>query len=310
MVKSIRKRYSLVIFAGKNLTKIQVIMYKLSIALSALLCLLAVSYEGQAQLSTPAPSPFTELKTTVGLTDIAIEYSRPSVRGREIFAAGGLVPYGNIWRTGANAATRLTFSKDVSLGGKDLKAGSYALLTKPGAEEWEVMLFPYESGNWGSYVEKDPVATFTAEVGKAGHRFETFTIDVNDIRHDGANINLLWNYTLVSLPLNVHTDKQVKAAFEKMMAGPTAGEYYAMGNYLFESEQDLEKALEFVQKATAGDNPAFWQVHREALILGELGRYDEAVKAAEKSMEMAKAAGNMDYVRLNENAIEKWKNMK
>ncbi len=285
-------------------------MKKLSLTLSAMLCFMVLAFQAQAQLPTPAASPFTELKTTVGLTDVAIEYSRPSVRGREIFAAGGLVPYGEIWRTGANAATKLTFSRDVVLGGKDLKAGSYAILTKPGADNWEVMLFPYESGNWGSYVEKDPAATFSAKVGKSGHRFETFTIDVNDIDHAGANINILWNYTLVSLPLSVHTDKQVKGAFDKMMAGPTAGEYYAMGNYLFDSGQELEKALEYVQKATKGGNPAFWQVHREALILGELGRYDEAVKAAEKSIEMAKAAGNMDYVRLNENAIEKWKNMK
>jgi len=285
-------------------------MNKLSLTLFAMLCCMAFSLQVQAQLPTPAPSPFASLETTVGLTDVAIEYSRPGVRGREIFAAGGLVPYGEIWRTGANAATKLTFSRDVMLGGKDLKAGSYALLTKPGADEWEVMLFPYEGGNWGSYVEKDPAATFTASVGKAGHRYETFTIDVNDISHDAAKINILWEYTLVSLPLSVHTDKQVKGAFDKMMAGPTTGEYYAMGNYLLDSGQDLDKALEYVQKATKGDNPAFWQVHREALILGELGRYNEAVKTAERSMELAETAGNMDYVRLNQKAIEEWKNMK
>ena len=285
-------------------------MKKLNFTLTVMVLSFFTAIQVNAQFVTPSASPGAELKTTVGLTDVAVEYSRPSVKGRTIFASDGLVPYGEIWRTGANTATKFSFSRDVMLGGKELKAGSYAVLSRPGAAEWGIMLYPYESGNFGSYVDKEPAAMFSVKSGKTGHQVETFTIDVNNVTNSGATIDIMWDNTVVRLPLAVHTDKQVAATFEKMMQGPSAGEYYAMGDYLYQSGGDMETALEYVRKATQGSNPGFWQVHREALILGELGRYDEAITTAKKSMEMAKQANNSDYVRLNENAVAKWEKMK
>jgi len=162
-------------------------MKKLVLALVAILSVCS-SVELQAQLQTPAPSPMAKLTQMVGLTEVTIEYSRPGVKGREIFAEDGLVPYDKVWRTGANAATKFSFSEDVTLGGEALEAGEYAVLTKPGAEQWEVMLFPYESSNWGSYVDKDPAAKFMAEPQAMDVMVESFLIDLNNLRSGSANI--------------------------------------------------------------------------------------------------------------------------
>lgn len=276
-------------------------------------CLLFVAVvlfalQGQAQLQTPASSPSAKLTQTVGLTEVTIEYSRPSMKERAIFGgAEALVEYGKIWRTGANAATKISFSKDVKVGDADLKAGSYAILSMPGKSEWGVMFYPYESSNFGSYVEQEPAAKVMAKAGKTGQSVESFTISVNNLRNNTATIDIAWDNTMVSVPLTVHTDKEVMKTFETMMAGPSNDQYYAMGNYLLESGKDLEKALQYIQKATKGENPRFWQVHREALALGELGRYKEAIATAEKGIELAKAANNEDYVKLNQKAIEGWK---
>lgn len=274
------------------------------------LCLLAVlsffATEAIGQIRTPAPSPTVSMETTVGLTDVKVTYSRPGVKGRTIFSADGLVPHGKLWRLGANSATKFEFSDDVKLAGQMVKAGAYAAIAKPSANQWEIMMYPYESGSWGSYREKTPAVTLTGKVGKFPMKVENFTIDVNDMTSSSANIHFIWDRTVVSIPLEVEVEKKVMAAIEKTLGGPTAGDYYAAGTYYFESGKDLNKALEYVQKATHGENPRFWQVRREALILAELGKKQEAIAAAKKSLELAKKAGNEDYIRMNEKSIKEW----
>lgn len=274
------------------------------------LCLVAVvalfSVDAQAQIRTPQASTTVKMETTIGLTDVMVTYSRPSVKDRTVFAKNGLVPFGEIWRLGANAATKIEFGDDVKVGGKDVKAGAYAVLCKPDAGKWTFMMYPYESGSWGSYVEKTPAVTAAAETQKTGRMIETFTIDINNVRNTSATIDFMWEKTLVSLPIEVEVDERVMAAIEQTLAGPTANDYYAAGSYMYESGKDMKKALEYVQKATQVENPRFWQVRREALILAELGRKKEAIAAAKKSMELAKKAGNMDYVRMNEKSIKEW----
>jgi hypothetical protein len=260
-----------------------------------------------AQIKTPQPSPGSELKQTVGLTDISIVYSRPSAKDRAVFGKDGIVMYDQPWRTGANSATKITFSDDLKVGGQEVKKGSYAVITVPGATEWKVSLYTYESSNWSSYLEKTATVSFSAPATKLGHKVETFTIDVNNIRNTSATIDLVWEMTKVSIPVEVEVDKRVTADIDKVLAGPTAGDYYAAASYYHDAGKDLNKALEWIQKATAGDSPAFWQVRREALILGDLGRYDDAVKAAEKSKMLAEKAGNDEYVRMNNKSIEEWK---
>jgi len=259
----------------------------------------------EAQIITPAPSPTAELSMQVGLTDVHIEYSRPSVKGREVFSEEGLVPYGDMWRTGANAATKFTFSDAVTLGGQKLEGGSYAVLTQPGEDQWEIRFYPYESTNWGAYVELDPAASFTADPREIDYLVETFLININNVRHNKATIDLMWENTLVSLPLEVDVDDKVMGQIERTMGGPTANDYMAAANYYLETGKDLEKAAKWAAKANEM-NPRFWTLRTQAQILAEMGRYDKAIEVAKKSKEMAQEAGNKDYVRMNEASIEMW----
>ncbi|MFK7982047.1 MAG: DUF2911 domain-containing protein [Saprospiraceae bacterium] len=259
-----------------------------------------------AQIKTPSASPGATLTQAIGLSDVTITYSRPSTKGRTIFAADGLVPYGKVWRTGANQATKVSFGADVSVGGKDLKKGDYAVLTIPNAGSWAVHFYPYESGSWNSYVEKTPTAIATAKVENLPFSIESFSISVEDITDDSGNLVFFWSNVAAALPLKFEVEKNVMAAIEKTLAGPTAGDYYAAGNYLLSINKDLDKALMYVQKATKGDNPRFWQVRREALILAKLGKTKEAIKAATLSKDLAAKAGNDDYVRMNEKSIMEW----
>jgi hypothetical protein len=259
-----------------------------------------------AQIETPAPSPSSKLTQDVGLTEVTIEYSRPGVKGRTVFAKDGLVPFGKPWRFGANAATKFTFSKDVKVGGVDMKAGSYAVLAKPDAEEWELMFFNYESGSWSSYLEKDPAGVVKATPREGNHPVESFTLSVDDLKNDGAKITMHWANTMISLPLSVGTADQVQASIDRVMNGPSKDDYYAAASYYLSEGKDLKQAKEWIEKATTGDDPKFWQVRRKALIYAELGMKKEAIAAAKQSMELAQKAGNEDYVRMNKKSIAEW----
>jgi len=169
---------------------------------SLLFAALSLTVGLQAQ-DEPAPSPASKLEQRVGTTDITITYSRPGVKGRTIFSKDGLQPFGEFWRVGANAATKIEFSKDVTVGGEELSAGAYAILAKPGESEWMVMMYPYEGRGWGAYREKDPAASWTIEPVELDQLVETFRIDVNNIRDYSADINLEWEKTRITLPIEV-----------------------------------------------------------------------------------------------------------
>ena len=260
----------------------------------------------EAQISTPASSPFSKLQQTVGLTDVTIEYSRPSMKGRTIFADDGLVPFGKIWRTGANQATKITLSKDVQVEGKDLKAGSYAVLTKPDANSWEIHFFNFETPGFGFYLDKTPALVITVPSTSLPFDLETFTFNIDNLQNDGATIQIAWANTLVPIGLSVWTDKEVVASIERVMAGPSSNDYFNAASYYHAAGKDLDSALDWVTKATSGDNPAFWQVRTKALILADMGKKDEAIKAAKWSLELAKKANNDDYIRMNEKSIKEW----
>ncbi len=284
-------------------------MKKLVLSILVFALMLTTYSSLKAQLRTPAPSPAAKVMQTVGLTDVTIEYSRPGVKDRTIFAADGLVPFGETWRTGANAATKFTFSEDVMLAGEDLEAGSYAVLTVPTDSEWKFMLYPYESGSWSSYLEKEPAAAFSVKTQKTKSQVESFTIGLSDVSGQDANIYLKWENTKVVLPLAVHTEKQVNTQFEKMLAGPSDQDYFAMGTYLHNQGEDLDKALKYVRKVTAKDDARFWQLRREALILADMKEYSEAIKVAEKSLADAQKSNNNDYIRMNKASIAEWSKM-
>ena len=271
---------------------------------------LAIGAISFAQIKTPSPSPSSKVTQMVGLTEVTIEYSRPGVKDREIF--GGLLPFGEVWRTGANSATKITFDKDVQINGTDLKAGSYALLTKPGETEWGIMLFTYESGSWSSYTKEGvtPVLSFTVKSQNIGVNVETLLIDVNNIRDDKASIDIVWEKTAVGIPLTVHTDKEVMAAIDKTMAGPSERDYYTAAVYLQNSGKNNQLALEYMNKGIPKDNPRYWQLRHKSLLLADLGKKAEAIATAKQSLELATKAGNKDYIRMNEASIAEWSGKK
>jgi hypothetical protein len=257
-----------------------------------------------AQLRTTPASPSAKVETTIGLTDVHIEYSRPGVKGRKIFAADGLVPFGEVWRTGANQATKITFGGAVMIGGEEVAAGSYAVLSKPSATEWEVMFFPYESGSWGSYVEKTPAVTAKVKSMASEGKVEAFTIDVQNYTMEGADIVMKWDDTMVAVPVKTNAKKQIMASIDRIMAGPGMNDYYNAASFLHENG-DKQKALEYINKAVSmgGDNPRYWMVRRQGLILADLGMNKRAMAAFEMSTKLAEKAGNMDYVRMNKKSM-------
>ena len=281
-------------------------MKKQFIQIFALVVLFATAFASNAQIKTPQSSPNSTLKQGVGLSEVTIEYSRPGVKGRTIFGADGLVPDGKFWRLGANAATKFTFSDDVKLGGQEVKKGEYAVLVMPGATEWKVNLYPYESSSWPTYVEKEPAVSFMVKSQTIPVKIETFIIDINNIKASSATIDIVWESTYVAIPLEVEVDARVEKDIKKVMAGPSGNDYYAAASYYHEKGENLEQALEWIQKATSVKEPRFWQVRRESLILADLGKYPEAIAAAKLSLDLAKKAENDDYVTMNMNSIKEW----
>ena len=256
------------------------------------------------QIRMPAPSPLCEFKQTVGLTDITIVYSRPSVRERVIF--GDLVPYDKLWRTGANMATKITFSEDVKIEGKDLAAGSYSFFTIPGKDEW-TFIFNSVAIQPGiaNYDESKDVLRIKVQSGTfPGDGIETMMIGIDGIRNDHAYLYLGWENAIVGAKVEVNTDAMVMADIERAMnPSSDAGKYWAAANYYFETNRDLPKALEWINKSIELGNNRFWVVHAKAKIQQKMGECSAAIATAEESKKMAYEAGNNDYVALNDKLI-------
>lgn len=268
----------------------------------------AMTFTGNAQIETPAPSPMGTLEQKVGLTDVTIEYSRPSVKGRKIF--GDLEPFGGVWRTGANKNTIVTFSDDVTIAGQDVKAGAYAVFTKlNSATQWDVMFYN-DTENWGvpeNWDDSKVVATAKVDVMEVPFNVETMTIDINSITANGANIEIMWEKSYVSIPFTVPTDKMVTNAIDKAMAGPSAGDYYAAAVYYMNTGKDAKQSKMWIDKAMSMiEKPGFWQMRQQSLIYAYAGDKKAAIDMAKKSMAAAKAAGNQNYVNQNMDSLKEW----
>lgn len=266
-----------------------------------------VTLGATAQIETPAPSPAGGLTQTVGLTDVKIDYSRPSMKGRTVF--GNLVPYGKMWRTGANKNTIVSFSTDVTIGGKDVKAGDYAVFTKPGEQSWEVYFYS-DTNNWGTPQKWDDskVAAVTkVAVEKMPAPVETFTMTVDDLTNDGAKLGILWENVYVGVPFGVPANETVLSSIDKVMNGPAAGDYYAAAVYLASTDQKLDDAKKYMDKAMSMiEKPRYWQLRQQSLLLAKTGDKKGAIKAAKASLAGATEAGNTDYVKLNKDSLKEW----
>ncbi|GAA4896450.1 DUF2911 domain-containing protein [Flaviramulus aquimarinus] len=262
----------------------------------------------KAQVKTPAPSPSAKLEQKVGLTDVTIEYSRPGVKERTVF--GDLVPYDKLWRTGANKNSMITFSTDATVDGQTLKAGSYAIFTKPGIESWEVYFYS-DTENWGTPRDWDDakvIAKTIVKVYPVPFNVESFTMDINNLSNSGGTLEFIWEKTYVAVPFTVPTDDAVVASIKNVMNGPSAGDYFSAAVYYLQEGKDINEAKMWIDKAVemTEDKPRFWFLRQQSLIHAKAGDKAGAIAAAKKSLAGAEESGNADYVKMNKDSLKEW----
>ncbi|RPD94384.1 DUF2911 domain-containing protein [Aureibaculum marinum] len=259
-----------------------------------------------AQIKTPAASPASTIKQTVGLTDVTVDYSRPSMRNRVIF--GDVVPYNKIWRTGANARTKITFSDDVTINGNVLKKGTYAIFTKPTATAWDIYFYTeYEGSGAINKLDESKIAfKTTAKTQSIPVNIETFTITIDDLTDTSAVLGFMWEKTYVGLQFTVPTDIIATKSIETIMNGPSANDYHRAANYYRTSGKDLKQALIWSTKATEMNKNAFWMFREKSLIHAALGDKKAAIETAKKSLEIAEKAGSDPYIKMNKESIKEW----
>ncbi len=270
------------------------------------ICLSAAMWSAADAQIAPQASPASKMEQRVGLTDLTITYSRPGKKGREIF--GDVVPYDQIWRTGANENTKFTCSDAVIFGKDTLKAGTYALFTKPGKESWEIYFYT-ETNNWGTPEEwsdaKVALKTSVA-VSHVKEVTENFTISVDAMDNNGAVLVFTWDKTTVRVPFQVPTDAKVMANIKKTLAGPSANDYNSAALYYYNAKRDLNQALEWSTKACEMRPDAYWMFRTKSLIQAELGDKAGAIKTAQAGLALAEKGKNADYVKQFNESISTW----
>ncbi|AWM14858.1 DUF2911 domain-containing protein [Flavobacterium sp. NRK F10] len=263
-----------------------------------------------AQVKTPQASPFAKVDQTVGLTEIEVEYCRPSAKGRIVY--GELVPYGKNWRTGANANTTISFSDNVVINGKELKKGKYALYTTPRADSWDVIFYT-DTSNWGlpqEWDEKKVALRTSVKPVTIGKPVESFTISINNLTNDSGTLDLAWERTSISIPFSVPTNEIAMSSIENVLAGPSMDDYYSAALYYYQSNGDMKKALLWINNAISmtptGEDVPFWYLRLKALIQAKTGDKTGAIETAKYSLDGATKAGNNDYIKMNKDSISEW----
>lgn len=272
------------------------------IILASLLCVCGLALFAQTpSVEFPAPSPLCTLKQRVGLTDIEVVYSRPGIKGRQIF--GSIVPYGKVWRTGANNATKLTFSTPVKINGADVPAGSYSLFAIPGEDEWTIIINKTTGQSGLAYDEKTDLVRFKAVPVKTSQSIETFTIEFNRIADESALMNIVWDKTVVPVRIEVELTSKLVPQIEALMASNEKNKpYYQAAMFYYDHGQDLQKASQWIDAAIA-QRETDYIVYLKAKILARLGDKAGAIAAAKRSTELAIKADDTGYVKLNADLI-------
>jgi len=257
----------------------------------------------------PAPSPKGTVSQMIGLTNVTVDYSRPGVKGRTIW--GDLVPYDNLWRTGANKATAITFDSPVKVNGKEVAAGTYSLFTIPGKDEWTVILNS-ETELWGTggYKEENDVARVTAKPQKAPF-VESMLFMFDNVKSGSASLSLVWAELQVSVQIETDYVDQALANIDAKIREMNGlfRVYHNAASFYLDNELDTEKALEYARKSVELDT-RFWNVKKLSEAHAAAGNYKEAIEMAERSLNMSQEAGNQRYVSMNEENIAKWKSMR
>ncbi len=270
---------------------------------------LVLAMQANAQIQTPQASLKAEIEQSVGLTNVDVEYFRPAKKGRLVF--GDLVPYGKVWRTGANQNTTVEFNTDTEIDGKNLPAGKYALYTVPKAESWDVIFYK-TTDNWGlpkAWNESDVVLKTSVRPETLTKDVEYFTIAVNPKNNDEGTLDVSWEKTIVHIPFKVPTHKlAMESINSNINANSKASDYYAAGVYLYSVNQDLKKSLEYINKAISmqdGEAP-FYMLRQKSLVQAATGDKKGAIETANKSLKASEQAGNDDYNKMNRNSILEW----
>ena len=270
------------------------------------LSILFVTVSIHAQIQRPQLSPKAKLVQTVGLSEVTIDYARPSVRGRKIF--GDLVPYNVLWRTGANRNTLITFSHDVVISGQLLSKDTYALYTTPKKDAWMVYFYN-KTDNWGTpaqWDEEQISLAVRAEVQDVSHT-ETFRISIENITLDTADLQLTWEKTAIQLPIVFPTNKIMESNLSKMNVDTaSANDLYTAAVYYFNNDKDLKIAKEWITKAVALRDDAFWFYRQKSLIHEALGELNMAIDTAQRSLKLAESAGNQRFIDLNKKQLREW----
>ena len=249
----------------------------------------AVSILSAQELKLPVLSPTTTISQEFSTSKMEIVYSRPSIRGRKIF--GDLVPFGSVWRTGANSATKVTFGEEMEIGGTKIPAGTYSFYTVPGQNEWEIILNK-NTGSWGAfgYDVKDDVVRVKVKPTTTSTVTESFTITIANITYSSCTIDLDWEKTHVSVPVKANNQERLMTSIDKAINKPNIP-YQQAATYYYETNQQLDKALEYATKAAENNPKAYWCFMLKARIAAKLGKKDVAVEAANKTIEVAKGTG-------------------
>jgi hypothetical protein len=269
-----------------------------------LACLLSAG--AFSQIQRPMASPQGKVEQKVGLTDLKVEYYRPSRNSRKVF--GDVVPLNELWRTGANENTKFTCSDPVLIGKDTLPTGTYAIFTKPTLTSWEIIFYK-DINNWGTPDEWDEAKVqlrCTAPVLSMKDTMETFTIAFDGLTTKSALLSMKWETTRVEIAVQVPTAEKMQANIDKAMTGPTASDYFASAEFYFKEKKDMNKALEWINKAVESRPEAYWMLRLKAQIQAELGDFKSAIATAKLSSEVAEKAGNPSYVDMNKASIEAW----
>ncbi|HSY61723.1 MAG TPA: DUF2911 domain-containing protein [Cytophaga sp.] len=277
-------------------------MNKISLIASAIALSLSTLVVQAQTLKTPAPSTSQTIKQAFGLGDITLDYSRPSVKGRIIF--GDVVPFGKLWRTGANAATKITFSDDVKVEGKDVKAGTYAIYTVPNKDSWEVILYSdlTMAGNTSNYKAENEVLRVVVKPIALTKSVETFTINLSDVTATSTTLEFIWEKTSVPVKITTEIDSKIMKNIESSLAADSRP-YFQAASYYYDNNKDLNQALIWVNKAVEQNPKAFWVTMLKARIELKLNDKKAAIASAEKTAALATEAKNDDFVKMANDLI-------
>ncbi len=263
--------------------------------------LCASTFANAQQLTTPQPSPTQNIRQNFGLSAVELSYSRPGIKGRKIF--GDLVPFGKVWRTGANQATTITFGDDVMIGDKKVPAGKYGVLTIPEKDNWTIIITKQlDVTSPAAYKMDQDVVRVSAKPMPLPFSVETFTMSFDDVKPNSMQLGLLWDKTMVSVPIKTDIDSKIMAQIDNLMNND-GRPYFNAAMYYMENGKDQTKALAWFDKAIEQTPEAFWAYHQRANLLAKMGRKQDAIASANKSIELAKKAKNDDYVALNEKLL-------